>query len=545
VYAIRNSKTLHSYEKVVIVGIGGDKDFEKTMQQWIQAVDYNTELLMITDEQLSEYKTLNGSIAFKLYDTYGFPLDLTQDVCRERGIKVDTVGFEREMTAQRERARAASHFDADYGSELNIDSTTEFDGYEQLTREARVVALFREGQAVDKLEEGERGMVVLDATPFYAESGGQVGDCGRIQGDKGLFEVRDTRKQGQAFVHLGQISRGSIALGERIRAEVDNELRADTARHHSATHLLHAALRKVLGEHVQQKGSLVSAERLRFDFVHFEAVTAEQMREIEALVNAQIRANIPVTTELMAIDQAKARGAMALFGEKYGDEVRVLSMGDFSIELCGGTHVSRTGDIGLCKVVAEGGTAAGVRRIEAVCGQQALAWLDEQGNRLLQVANLLRSGRDEVVSKLEQTLERSRKLEKELEQLKGKLASSQGDDLAASAVEVGGIQVLAARLDGADPKGLRDIVDQLKNKLGTAAVLIAAVEGDKISLVAGVSKDATDRIKAGELLKHVAEQVGGKGGGRPDMAQGGGNQPQHLDTALKSVVEWVSGQVNC
>ena len=492
--------------------------------------------------------TIPGEVVFKLYDTYGFPYDLTADVAREVGLRLDRPRFLQLMEEQRERARAASHFDADYGSELSIDSSTEFDGYEHLSREARVVALFREGQAVEKLEEGERGMVVLDATPFYAESGGQVGDCGRLQGDNGLFEVRDTRKQGAAFVHLGQLSRGSIALGESIKAEVDPTLRADTARHHSATHLLHAALRKVLGEHVQQKGSLVSAERLRFDFVHFEAVTAEQMKEIEALVNAQIRANIPVTTELMAIDQAKAKGAMALFGEKYGDEVRVLSMGDFSIELCGGTHVSRTGDIGLCKVVAEGGTAAGVRRIEAVCGQQAESFVARIQNELGEVAFELgfqSATNIDLAQKVAGLKERNRKLEKELEQLKGKLASSQGDDLAASAIEVGGIKVLAARLDGADPKGLRDIVDQLKNKLGTAAVLIAAVEGDKISLVAGVSKDATDRIKAGDLLKQVAEQVGGKGGGRPDMAQGGGNQPQHLDSALQSVVEWVSGKVNC
>ncbi|MBE0509918.1 MAG: alanine--tRNA ligase [Chromatiales bacterium] len=490
-------------------------------------------------------KVIPGETVFKLYDTYGFPVDLTADVARERELGVDMDGFEREMNAQRKRARAASQFDAGVAEGVEVAGLTSFDGYDSLSRSAQVIGIYRDGQPVERLNEGERGMVVLDATPFYAESGGQVGDCGRLQAGKGLFEVQDTRKQGQAFVHIGLLAQGSLAVGESVQAEVDAQLRADTAIHHSATHLLHAALRQVLGEHVQQKGSLVSAERLRFDFAHFEAVSPEQLKQIEQMVNAQIRANLPVQTELMGIDAAKARGAMALFGEKYGDEVRVLSMGDFSIELCGGTHVGRTGDIGLCKISSEAGTAAGVRRIEAVCGQRALAWIDEQGARLGQIASSLRCARDEVANKVEQLIERSRKLEKELEQLKGKLASAQGSDLAAEALEIGGIKVLAARMDGADPKGLRDIVDQLKNKLGTAAVLIAAVEGDKISLVAGVSKDATDRIKAGELLKHVAEQVGGKGGGRPDMAQGGGNLPQHLDAALASVKDWAHTQLNC
>ena len=519
-----------------------EKVLRQEEERFAETLEQGMSLLQEAIDGLSG-TLIPGETVFKLYDTYGFPVDLTADVARERQLSVDMEGFEREMAAQRERARAASHFDADYGDGLEIEGQTAFHGYDSLAREGKVIGLYRDGQAVDSLNEGERGMVVLDATPFYAESGGQVGDCGRLQTSGGLFEVQDTRKQGQAFAHLGLLSQGRLAVGDSVQAEVDATLRGDTARHHSTTHLLHAALRKVLGEHVQQKGSLVSAERLRFDFVHFEAVSAEQLKQIEQLVNAQIRANLPVQTELMNIDAAKNRGAMALFGEKYGDEVRVLSMGDFSIELCGGTHVTRTGDIGLCKITSEAGTAAGVRRIEAVCGQQALAWLDEQGARLGQIAAQLRCGRDEIVGKTEQLVERSRKLEKELEQLKGKLASSQGDDLADRAVDVGGIKVLAARLDGADPKGLRDIVDQLKNKLGTAAVLIAAVEGDKISLVAGVSKDATDRIKAGDLLKHVAEQVGGKGGGRTDMAQGGGNEPQHLDAALGGVTAWVSGQI--
>jgi alanyl-tRNA synthetase len=370
-----------------------------------------------------------------------------------------------------------------------------------------------------------------------------VGDCGRLSSDGTVFEVQDTKKQGEAFAHLGLVTHGTLKVGSEVNAEVDPNLRQNTAYNHSATHLLHAALRTVLGEHVQQKGSLVSAERLRFDFSHFEAVTDEELAAIEKMVNAQIRANLPVDTRIMAIDEAKAAGAMALFGEKYGDKVRVLSMGDFSIELCGGTHVARTGDIGLMKITSEAGVAAGVRRIEAVTAQGALDWIAENEAGLDRVASLVKAGREDVADKVQQSLERSRKLEKELEQLKAKLASSQGSDLASQAEEVGGIQVLAANLEGADPKGLRDIADQLKNKLGTAAVLLAAVNGEKISLVAGVTRDATDRIKAGDLLKAVAEQVGGKGGGRPDMAQGGGSQPENLPAALASVSDWVRAQI--
>ena len=521
-----------------------EKILRQEEERFAETLEHGMALLQGAIDTL-EGKEIPGETVFKLYDTYGFPVDLTADVAREHQLRVDMEGFEREMAAQRQRARAASHFDADYHDDIAIEGSSEFRGYEQLRHRAKVLALYRDGQAVERLAEGEKGMVVLDATPFYAESGGQVGDSGRLQGEQGLFEVRDTQARDEAIVHIGLVAQGELRVAQTIEAEVDATLRAETAAHHSATHLLHAALRKVLGEHVQQKGSLVSAERLRFDFVHFEALSPEEIQRIETMVNAQIRANTLVETELMDIEAAKARGAMALFGEKYGDEVRVLSMGDFSIELCGGTHVCRTGDIGLCKIISEGGTAAGVRRIEAVCGARALVWVDEQGARLNKLASLLRCGRDEVVGKAEQLVERSRKLEKELEQLKGKLASSQGSDLVSQAVEIGGIQVLAARLDGADPKGLRDIVDQLKNKLGTAAVLIAAVDGQKISLVAGVSKDATDRIKAGELLKHVAIQVGGKGGGRPDMAQGGGSQPEHLDGALASVSAWIEQELKC
>jgi len=487
-------------------------------------------------------KEIPGETVFKLYDTYGFPVDLTADVARERGLSVDMPGFDKAMAAQRERARAASHFDVDYGEGVEISGKTEFTGYEQLSDSSRVIALYRDGQAVEELTEGERGMVVLDKTPFYAESGGQAGDCGRLSGEGMVFEVQDTKKQGEAFVHLGLVSHGGLKAGATVQAEVDPLLRQNTAYNHSATHLLHAALRQVLGEHVQQKGSLVSAERLRFDFSHFEAVTEEQLATIENMVNAQIRANLPVDTRIMAIDEAKGAGAMALFGEKYGDKVRVLSMGDFSIELCGGTHVARTGDIGLLKIVSEAGVAAGVRRIEGVTAQGALDWIAAQEERLERIAELVKSGRDDVTDKVQQAMERSRKLEKELEQLKAKLASSQGSDLASQAEDINGIKVLAANLEGADPKGLRDIVDQLKNKLGTAAVIVATVQGEKISLVAGVTKDATDRIKAGDLLKVVAEQVGGKGGGRPDMAQGGGSQPENLAVALQSVTGWVREQ---
>ncbi|MGM0593284.1 MAG: alanine--tRNA ligase [Pseudomonadota bacterium] len=519
-----------------------EKILKQEEERFAETLDQGMSLLEEAIAGLSG-KEIPGETVFKLYDTYGFPVDLTADVARERGLSVDMPGFDKAMAAQRERARAASHFDADYGEGLAIDSRTDFTGYDSLNDRSKVVALFREGKPVDSLAADERGMVVLDKTPFYAESGGQVGDCGRLSADGVVFEVQDTHKQGEAFVHIGLVTHGELMVGAELQAEVDPQLRQRTAYNHSATHLLHAALRNILGEHVQQKGSLVSAERLRFDFSHFEAVTDEELRRIERMVNEQIRANLPVETRIMAIDEAKAAGAMALFGEKYGEKVRVLSMGDFSIELCGGTHVARTGDIGLFKIVGEAGVAAGVRRIEAMSADGALDWIEANEAKLDRVAELVKAGREDVANKVQQTLERSRKLEKELEQLKGKLASSQGSDLASEAEEVDGIKVLAANLEGADPKGLRDIVDQLKNKLGTAAVLLATVKGEKISLVAGVTKDATDRIKAGDLLKAVAEQVGGKGGGRPDMAQGGGSQPEKLEAALASVNSWVKGQI--
>ncbi len=501
--------------------------------------------MKILDEAIAGLsgKVLPGETVFKLYDTYGFPVDLTEDIAHNRGLSLDMAGFEREMAAQRERARAASQFATGYGDKLELEGQTEFTGYQRLEDRAEVVAIYRDGQPVTHLETGEQGLVVLDHTPFYAESGGQVGDSGLLLGEGVELEVLDTQKQGDVITHIAVVERGSLHEGDRVEARVDARARARIAANHSATHLLHAALRQLLGEHVMQKGSLVEAERLRFDFSHGEALSREQLREIEALVNEQIRANLPVQAEEMNVDQAMAAGAMALFGEKYGDEVRVLSMGDFSKELCGGTHVARTGDIGLFKITAEGGVAAGVRRIEAVTAEAALDWVNGNEDRLLRVAELVKAGRDTIEQKVVQLLERNRSLEKSLETLKAKLARAAGGDLEAQAVDVAGIKVVAAQLDGADVKTLRDTVDQLKQKLGTAAIVLAAVDGGKVRLVAGVSKNATGRVKAGELVNRVAQQVGGRGGGRPDMAQAGGSDPAALGEALASVPQWVAEQI--
>jgi alanyl-tRNA synthetase len=482
-----------------------------------------------------------GETVFKLYDTYGFPLDLTADIARERKLQVDQAGFEREMAAQRERARAASQFGADQSVSVSMEGETDFTGYERLEDQASVLALYRDGVEVPQLEAGDTGMVILDKTPFYAESGGQAGDQGVLEASGMLFEVEDTRKQGgNVFGHIGKLEEGTLKVGDRVTAQVNGFTRQATALNHSATHLLHAALRQVLGEHVAQKGSLVEPERLRFDFSHFEPISREQLQTIEQIVNEQIRRNHPVETRIMALDAAKAAGAMALFGEKYADDVRVLRMGEFSTELCGGTHVNAVGDIGLCKIISETGIAAGVRRIEAVTGQRAIEWMEADEERVQRVAELIKSGRDEIEDKVVQLLERNRRLEKELEQLKAKLASAAGSDLAANAVNIGEVKVLAANLEGADPKSLRDTLDQLKNKLGSAVILLAAVSGDKVSLVAGVTKDLTGQLKAGDLVKLAAEKVGGKGGGRPDMAQAGGSNPAGLPEALALVVPWVS-----
>ena len=479
-----------------------------------------------------------GDTVFKLYDTYGFPADLTADIARERGLSIDEAGFEEAMEAQRERARGASQFKAGAQATLAADIATQFTGYQTLADEGAVIALVQEGSSTEALQEGQTGIVVLDRTPFYAESGGQAGDCGVLLAASGArFEVRDTTKQGAAFLHHGVLVSGRIATGDRLKAQVEQGIRQATALNHSATHLLHAAMREVLGEHVEQKGSLVESSRLRFDFSHFEAVTREQLREIEQIVNAQVRANSDVGVEVTDMETARARGAMALFGEKYGDEVRVLTMGGgFSVELCGGTHVKRTGDIGLFRVTAESGISAGVRRIEAVTGEGAIALFDEVDGRNAQLARLLRSGRDEVVAKVEALVSANRALEKEVERLRAKLASGGGGtDLAAAAVDVGGIKVLAAQLEGADAKSLRAAVDQWKQKLGDAVVLLASVEEGKVSLVAGVSGAAAAQLKAGDLVADIAARVGGKGGGRPDMAQGGGTDVAALPEVLQAL----------
>ena len=488
--------------------------------------------------------TIPGATVFKLYDTYGFPVDLTADIARERGLHLDMAGFEQEMAAQRERARAHSQFGVRQNADLGLSGSTEFHGYECLDEEATVLALFRDGQAVEVLNAGEEGLVVLDHTPFYAESGGQVGDSGHLHAEGVSFAVRDTRKQGEGlFTHIGVLEQGTLRRGQTVHAQVNAEQRQATALHHSATHLLHAALRQVLGSHVSQKGSLVDAQRLRFDFAHFEPLNAEQLDQVERLVNAQIRANAAVETAIMAPEEAIATGAMALFGEKYGDRVRVLRMGDFSTELCGGTHARRVGDIGLFKIVSEGGVAAGVRRIEAVTGERALDYIAALQERARQVAQLVKGDRDNFPDKVRQLLDRNRQLEKDLEQLKARLASGQGADLLGQAVAVNGIQVLAARLDGVDAKTLREAVDRCKEQLKAAAVVLATVEEGKVRLVAGVTAAETARIKAGELVNQVAQQVGGKGGGRADLAQAGGTDPAGLDAALRAVPDWVRARL--
>ena len=498
--------------------------------------------LRILDEAIGKLdgKTIPGEVVFKLYDTYGFPLDLTADIARERELEVDEQGFEREMEAQRARARAASNFGAEQSADVQLDGETDFTGYERLDDHSTVIALFKDGASTDRLGAGEKGMVVLDKTPFYAESGGQAGDAGILNANGMCFAVSDTQKQGGAvFGHIGQVSEGELNIGDSVSAEVDNARRKAIALNHSATHLLHAALRTVLGDHVQQKGSLVEASRLRFDFSHFEPIPREQLLQIERLVNEQIRENNLVETRIMAIEDAKASGAMALFGEKYDDQVRVLRMGEFSVELCGGTHVRSTGDIGLFKLTLETGTASGVRRIEGVSGDAALRWVEDDEDRLMRIGGLINAARDDVEDKVGKLLEHNKKLEKELQALKSKLASAAGSDLASQAVEVKGAKVLAAKLDGVEPKALRDMLDQLKNKLGSAVVLLITVNGDKVNLIAGVTKELTDRCKAGDLVRMAAEKVGGKGGGRPDMAQAGGSDPSGVDAALALVQPWV------
>jgi alanyl-tRNA synthetase len=506
-----------------------EEQFAKTLEQGLK----------ILEQDLAELKgtVVPGDVVFKLYDTYGFPMDLTGDIARERNLTLDEAGFEREMDAQRERARSASSFGMDYNSLVKVDVATEFTGYSATAGEAKVVALYKEGVAVEQLSEGEDGVVILDRTPFYAESGGQIGDSGYLTAGDVRFDVSDTTKTGGAFLHHGIQVSGSLKVGATVSTQVAAEVRQATSLNHSATHLLHAALRQVLGDHVQQKGSLVDSQRLRFDFSHFEAIKPEQIKALEDIVNAEVRKNTAVETEETDIETAKKKGAMALFGEKYDDSVRVLSMGgDFSVELCGGIHANRTGDIALFKIISEGGVAAGVRRIEAVTGAVALAYLNGAEEQLKEAANLVKGNRDNLLDKLSAVLERNRLLEKQLEQLQAKAASAAGDDLSASAVDVKGTKVLAARLDGQDGKALLALVDQLKNKLGRAVILLGGVHEDKVVLVAGVTKDLTGQLKAGDLMKQAAAAVGGKGGGRPDMAQGGGVDAAGLDAALALAV---------
>ncbi|ECE7566889.1 TPA: alanine--tRNA ligase [Salmonella enterica] len=501
--------------------------------------------LALLDEELAKLQgdTLDGETAFRLYDTYGFPVDLTADVCRERNIKVDEAGFEAAMEEQRRRAREASGFGADYNAMIRVDSASEFKGYDHLELNGKVTALFVDGKAVEAINAGQEAVVVLDQTPFYAESGGQVGDKGELKGAGFTFAVDDTQKYGQAIGHLGKLSAGALKVGDAVQADVDEARRARIRLNHSATHLMHAALRQVLGTHVAQKGSLVSDKVLRFDFSHNEAMKPSEIRQVEDLVNAQIRRNLPIETNIMDLDAAKAKGAMALFGEKYDERVRVLSMGDFSTELCGGTHASRTGDIGLFRIISESGTAAGIRRIEAVTGEGAMATVHAQSDRLNDIAHLLKGDSQNLGDKVRAVLERTRQLEKELQQLKDQAAAHESANLSSKAVDLNGVKLLVSELAGIEPKMLRTMVDDLKNQLGSTVIVLATVVEGKVSLIAGVSKDVTDRVKAGELIGMVAQQVGGKGGGRPDMAQAGGTDAAALPAALASVQGWVSAKL--
>ena len=518
-------------------------------EQFARTLDNGMQIL---DEALASLQgsEIPGELVFKLYDTYGFPVDLTNDIARERGLTLDVAGYEAAMAEQRSRSQESGAFKVDYSGVLALEGSTEFTGYDGLQDSGRVTAILCDGATTDSLGKDDSGVVVLERTPFYAESGGQVGDTGYLTGEgddpQVRLEVTNTTKAGDQHLHHVKVLAGSVRSGDTLVATVDATVRQRTRLNHSATHLLHAALRRLLGDHVQQKGSLVDSQRLRFDFSHPAAVSGDELQAIEQLVNEQIRANSEVTTRVMGMEEAIAAGAMALFGEKYGDAVRVLAMGedDFSVELCGGTHVARTGDIGLLRIVAESGVAAGVRRIEAVTGAAALAFIDQREQRLAEVCDAVKGNADNVTAKVAALRRENRDLEKEIARLKQKLASSAGGDLTADAVEVQGIKVLAANVDGADAKSLRDTLDQCKNKLGSAVILLSAVNDDKIALAAGVTKDLTGRVKAGDLMQEFAQRLGGKGGGRPDMAQGGGSDVANLPAVLKTVPEWVSSQLD-
>ena len=528
-----------AYPELAKAQAGVEEALLKEEQRFALTLEQGMKLLDEAMDDLSG-REIPGDVVFRLYDTYGFPVDLTRDIARERGLTLDMAGFERAMEQQRERARSASQFKGDSGKLLEIEAETGFVGYEQLRGQGKVLQILVNGEPVERLEAGQDGVIVLDETPFYAESGGQVGDSGKLVSAEASFEVSDTQKAGKGIAHVGQLRLGQLAVGDSVRAEVDEDRRADTARHHSATHLLHAALREVLGEHVQQKGSLVDAERLRFDFTQPEPVTPDQLAAIESLVNREIRRNSPVQTRVMSLDDAVASGAMALFGEKYDDDVRVVGMGGFSTELCGGTHVSRTGDIGLLRIITETGTASGIRRIEAVTGQRAIDAMQQDSRLLNDLAARLKTGRDSLPQKLDQLLESSRDLKKQLDQLQARLATSTTGDLLGKARDIGGVKVLLERMDDTDVRAMRDAMDKLRDKLGNAVVVLAGTHNGKNQYVVGVSKPLTDRIRAGDIAKNLAQVVGGKGGGRPDMAQGGGGERGLLQQALDDTEAFIA-----
>ena len=508
-------------------------------EQFVRTLDRGLALLEDELVRLGDAKEIPGAVVFKLYDTYGFPADLTADVVRDRGYTIDEAAFQSEMEKQRERAKEASNFSVDYNKQLKIEQTTEFCGYDKTADSAAITAIYLGDDSVTALKTGDQALIVLEHTPFYAESGGQMGDAGLLRAGDALFAVTDTQKIGQAIVHKGFVEDGAFNVGDMVEAVVDNSRRNATALHHSATHLLHAALRNTLGDHVAQKGSQVGPDRLRFDFSHFEAINSAVLRQIEQSVNAEIRKNAQINTQLMSLDDARSSGAMALFGEKYGDEVRVVKMGEFSTELCGGTHAKQTGDIGFFKIISESGIAAGVRRIEAVAGEAALEHIHQLGEQLDEAAAIVKADALSVVSKIRQMQDRTRHLEREIEALKAKLAAQAGNDLLSQIMQINGQQVLVAQLDGVDAKSLRTTLDDLKNRLQSAVLLLAAVNDDKVSLIAGVTADLTAKVKAGVLVNVVAQQVGGKGGGRPDMAQAGGTDVAALPGALKSVQAWL------
>lgn len=510
-------------------------------EQFLITLDQGLKILEQEINLLSS-KVIPGQLVFQLYDTYGFPRDLTEDIAKERGVSIDQPGFEQAMEKQRLNSQQASKFSLDYGKRLQIKESTVFVGYEKLMSTSKITKLFKDERAVESLKEDDEGIILLDSTPFYAESGGQVGDIGKISTEQAFFRVTDTQKQGDAFLHFGKVVKGTFALKDKVSAEV-NPIRIATAANHSATHLLHNALRQVLGSHVEQKGSLVSADRLRFDFSHFEPINDEQIKDIERIVNWQIRSNLPVITEIMSLQDAKDAGIIALFGEKYGEQVRVVSIGDISRELCGGTHVQASGEIGLFKILSETGIAAGVRRIEAITGENAIEYIEKVETRLKSMAALLKTGQNKILEKLQQTIEQNRIYGKELEQLKSKFAVLESGDLAEQAIDVKGIKVLAVKLEGADSKTLRNTVDQLKQKLGSAVIALASIADDKAILISGVSNDMVNKLHAGRLMQYLASQVGGKGGGRPDMAQGGGVDIKAIDSTLNSVVNWVKKNI--